>query len=331
MQSPLNIHILYLIVRHDCVILPGFGAFIVERIPARIDSATRTVYPSETRIGFNSELTDDDGLLIHSIARRGRLPYQDSRRIVEHSIKSFLERLTAGEIVDLAGIGCFRLIEEDRKLFTPAPRIENRAFMLPAVCTDRKQVDNTAGAVIEDKPDQNSDRVSESEGSKSDGKGHITRVIYRENSLSGRHFFSRIACALIILLGIMICFTLPEIHYSGKVQKASIVPVETLIYVSAPVDSTKLDKIEGVSEHSDFTERNERMKFHLIVGTFSSREEAEQFVAISEDDSTSLTPISGKGGMWRVAAASSDERESLRDQLNRMNKRFPGIWIWERK
>lgn len=39
-METLGIHIEYLLQRHECVILPGIGAFIVSNDAARIDMAT---------------------------------------------------------------------------------------------------------------------------------------------------------------------------------------------------------------------------------------------------------------------------------------------------
>ena len=41
----LSIHIEYLLLRHDCVVVPGFGAFINARSEARVDSESGQVYP----------------------------------------------------------------------------------------------------------------------------------------------------------------------------------------------------------------------------------------------------------------------------------------------
>jgi len=45
-----------LLLRHNCVILPGFGGFIAQRQPARIDYHSGTMHPPGKSILFNRQL-----------------------------------------------------------------------------------------------------------------------------------------------------------------------------------------------------------------------------------------------------------------------------------
>lgn len=351
-MNPLNLHILYLAERHDCVIVPGFGAFIIERIPSHINSETLTVYPPERRIGFNSELTDDDGLLIHSIARRSRINHQEARRIVEHTVESFRERLAEGAEVTIDGIGSFTLSEEGRKLFSPVKPEQSEKYSLPLLSTNsipeinmpvdgnqpmtqdygdtetlsRDGVDSelTEGVTVETTATENCNR-----------KGHFNTS--RNYYLPINKFIARVACSLVILIGLIVVFTLPETRTVTEVQKASVVPVESLMNLKKEVKTEKptikevTDTDKKVSESKNDISPAEILSYHLIVATFHSQEEAEHFIARAEDDSTALTPIKGKGGTWRVAAASSADRAVLQAKLNRLNERFEGAWIWERR
>lgn len=76
----LSIHIEYLLLRHDCVVVPGFGAFINARSEARVDSESGQVYPMMREVRFNSALVHDDGLLAGSFARKYRVPFAEGRR-----------------------------------------------------------------------------------------------------------------------------------------------------------------------------------------------------------------------------------------------------------
>ncbi|MDE6077369.1 MAG: hypothetical protein K2G29_06510, partial [Muribaculaceae bacterium] len=62
-------HIEFLLTRHDCVIVPGLGAFIVTSAPAVIDRASRRVSPPSRSVLFNQAVTLDDGRLANSYAR----------------------------------------------------------------------------------------------------------------------------------------------------------------------------------------------------------------------------------------------------------------------
>ncbi len=340
-MNQLHQHIRYLIGRHDCVIVPGFGAFIVERIPSRIDSETLAVYPSETRIGFNSELIDDDGLLIHSIARKGRMSHPDARRVVEHSVQSLKERLNESEAVEFSGIGSFRLTEDGRKIFSPLLPEEPHVCFLPLLAKNAGDLHEKDVDEVMTEEFESFDEKLDSADTSADDSAECTRApltpVVRVQELPMRIFVSRVACALVIVIAALLAFVLPGTEGAYMpVQKASIVPVESLLNIKQKADSVakvavKAEKPAKTAEESVSPKRNETLRFHLIVGTFSSREEAEKFIAANEDSVADLTPIEGRSGMWRVSAASSDERSELQASLNGLNGRFPGVWIWEKQ
>lgn len=64
-------HIEYLMTRHDCVTVPGWGAFIANYSIAEYD-AVHEVFTRPCRtIGFNASVSHNDGLLVQSHAPRG--------------------------------------------------------------------------------------------------------------------------------------------------------------------------------------------------------------------------------------------------------------------
>ena len=82
----LSLHIEYLLLHHDCVVVPGLGAFINVRHAAYFDAVTRVWHPMTREVRFNGALTHDDGLLSSSYARKegSRSPLL-SRTVKSHS------------------------------------------------------------------------------------------------------------------------------------------------------------------------------------------------------------------------------------------------------
>lgn len=96
-METLPLHIEYLLTRHDCVIVPGIGAFIATETDSYVDFERGVIVPRRREISFNGSVVTDDGLLAHSVARRERLSYEDAHRLVA----SFTEKMRA----DLRGEG----------------------------------------------------------------------------------------------------------------------------------------------------------------------------------------------------------------------------------
>lgn len=80
-------HIEYLVLRHDCVVVPGLGALIAP-YSASIDSELECIFPPRRSITFNAELVHNDGLLVSSVARRHRLTYDQAAQIVTDCVNA---------------------------------------------------------------------------------------------------------------------------------------------------------------------------------------------------------------------------------------------------
>lgn len=116
----LPLHIEYLLTRHDCVIVPGLGAFIASETEACIDLEKGVIRPRRRMISFNSSVVTDDGLLSHSIARREGLVYEDARRLTAQLTERMMADLNQEGEVSVGMIG--RLIKDEEGLISFHPR-----------------------------------------------------------------------------------------------------------------------------------------------------------------------------------------------------------------
>ena len=79
-------HIEYLLLRHDCVIVPGLGAFISASRPAKIDMQEGKILPPSKSLMFNQSVATDDGLLANSFARKTGMKFEEARQAVVHEV-----------------------------------------------------------------------------------------------------------------------------------------------------------------------------------------------------------------------------------------------------
>ena len=56
-----------LLYRYECVVVPGFGAFLSQRISAKIDPQSHAFYPPKKRLSFNEQLQSNDGILANYV------------------------------------------------------------------------------------------------------------------------------------------------------------------------------------------------------------------------------------------------------------------------
>ena len=108
-----------LLFGHDCVIIPGFGGFIGNYTPARIDKSAGMFYPPVKQISFNRNLNHNDGLLTGKVSESLKLNYGDARNLVEQFADDIKGKLSKGERVVFEHIGSFINNHEGNVQFEP--------------------------------------------------------------------------------------------------------------------------------------------------------------------------------------------------------------------
>ncbi len=89
------------------VIIPGFGAFIQEYQPAEISEDSDEIKPPSTRLTFNPQIRNNDGLLVGYVADNTRDSHFEALQKIEKERDNWLYKLDKGEKVSLDGIGTF--------------------------------------------------------------------------------------------------------------------------------------------------------------------------------------------------------------------------------
>ena len=94
-----------LLSEHDCVIIPGFGGFIGNYAPARIDPVNHTFHPPSKQLLFNVNLRHNDGLLASHICKISGLGYSDACHHLEIFSADCTSTLGRGEYLLFAKVG----------------------------------------------------------------------------------------------------------------------------------------------------------------------------------------------------------------------------------
>jgi len=119
MPKDISGYIRELLFRHDCVIIPGFGAFIGNYFPARADRREGLFIPPSRKITFNRHLTGNDGLLIGHISACLGTGYGEARDIVLEWADGLRRTIMAGSPVPIDHLGIFSLNYEGTIVFEP--------------------------------------------------------------------------------------------------------------------------------------------------------------------------------------------------------------------
>ena len=112
-------HIECLLLQHDCVIIPDFGGFVLQTIPAEYLEESHLFTPSHKEIVFNPTLTHNDGLLSESYMQRYSMDFAKAQSIVRNDVAEMKGELDDYAELQLGSIGLF-FKEEERLIFMPA-------------------------------------------------------------------------------------------------------------------------------------------------------------------------------------------------------------------
>ncbi len=314
-----------LLYGNDCVILPGFGGFIGNYTPARINRENDTFYPPVKAISFNSKLNHNDGLLIGRISEKRGLGYVDSKRIVEDFIGGLKDKLSGGERVHMEGIGHFRYNSEGSLQFEPDNNIN---FLLDSY--------GLTGFTREPVRDYDVSRV-------------ITGRFDRDPAVtaSRRKMIWRAAVAVPFIAAMIVIPVKTDMFRSGaslnplaRVELAEAVSageeqsgemtdgtVSEVKDIANTENKPVEDKTTVTDENTAVNNAGEAGTYYLIIGSFKDQENAEHLYNKIAEEGHNAGLIKADNGYFRVSIESFGTSREAIDERSRLNDTFPGIWI----
>lgn len=118
-MTELEKHITSLLLDNDCVIVPGFGGFMVHSIAARYDSNTGMYMPPLRTLGFHPQLTMNDSLLVQSYATCYDLSFPEALRRIDNEVYELRHRIETEGYCEIGEVGIIRLTDQGAYDFTP--------------------------------------------------------------------------------------------------------------------------------------------------------------------------------------------------------------------
>jgi len=201
-------HVEYLLRQHDCVIVPGMGAFLCNYAPAHFDAANGLVLnPPGRKLAFNPMLSESDGVLVHSISRKEGISYENATRRLSMEVETLRHELDESGELAFGRLGTFHKGAEGQMCFMPnaLPSLNGFFFgLLPvtAVPIDERKESATAPyatAIVES-------------------------AMKVANKRNWRAYASGIAASLAVAVTLAM-FIMSPIHINKPTLEASIAPV----------------------------------------------------------------------------------------------------------
>lgn len=302
-------YIATLLYRYECVVIPGFGAFLTQRQSAQIDGETHVFFPPKKTVSFNRQLKENDGLLANYIAKTEGISYEQSFQKINSFIENITETLETTEKVNLPQIGMF--YQQDEKiLFQPAGDIN---YLPEAFGTSSFSSSKIARTTTTSSAKKNEPVILKPAAVAATNK--ITASKEKKN----RSAYWRYAAVGIVAIGLGGFITAN--WYSSQVTSHNIAAQEQ----AEKQIETKIQQatfsIEDPLPSVTFKVNAKRGKYHLVAGAFRSKENAE--VKLQELQNGEFHPAyigENKFGLHQVVYDSFEERKEALKALNTIRK-----------
>ena len=307
-----------LLFGHDCVIVPGFGGFIGNYTPARIDRNSGTFYPPVKRISFNRNLNYNDGLLVGKISGSSGINYGDARNLVEEFAGDILRKLGKGEKVVFQYIGSFENNQEGNIQFEPDG---NANYHLDSYGLESFQWLPIEGYDLRK-------RISSHNAKDPVRQASMRRILWG-------------AAIVIPVLSLLIIVPLKTDLFKAKIETTTLNPLVAaeLEYNKKVVDedvTNGMVKPEEkvvpvisvpVSKETVTPVKTETNVYCLITGSFKSEENADSQVNMLKAEGYSPEIMMAPNGFYRVSAMRYNDLKVASVKKDSISKIFPGAWI----
>jgi len=311
-----------LLFGHDCVIVPGFGGFLGNYTPARIDKTTGTFYPPVKQISFNRNLNHNDGLLVGRISAESGIGYGDARNLVDEFVTGVRNKLEKGEKVLFDNIGSFVNNHEGNIQFEPDRAVN---YHLDSYGLEPFQFLPLEGYDVRN-------RISRHVQKDPVRLAPVRKILWR-------------AAVIIPLLGLLVAVSLKTDLFKAKVEATTMNPLVTAEFennkkavdesinneMPKVEESTEPVSAESVPAETKIQAAPESDTYFLITGSFKSRENADLQVSMLKEEGFSPEIVTGGNGFYRVCAMKCNDMKIAVNKKDSIAKRFPGTWISREK
>lgn len=341
-------HIEYLLLSHDCVIIPQFGGFVTHYTPAHWSEKDGIYFPPTKTIGFNSLLKLNDGLLAQSYMEAHDTDFSDANRKMEKDIRKLIRHLHEEGEVKLIGIGALSVDMDDTYKFTP----DSKSFVCPD-CYGLTEFQLNTLQVQAEQNIKDKEKVSQ----KNVYEIRINRTLVRN-----------MVAAAVAIIAFFLLSTPVENTYIEADNYAMLFPAEITSTYTKPTKTTttviaqhtkteekknpsspikpkaiRVEKVKAqpaakvqpviqpqpATQSQPATVQKTTKRHHIIIASVASQAEAEATIKkYTQEGYSGMEIIKGEGRI-RICLASFAEKNEASKQLNQLRSTtsFKDAWI----
>lgn len=303
-------HIEYLMLSNDCVVVPGFGAFIAQYTSSNNCAQNSTFTSPKRSISFNASINHNDGLLANSIAKKALIPYAEALKQIEKSTTICRQALSDGSEVPFGRLGFFFSNAEGHIEFIPFHHeLANddffglQSFSFPTLAERNAQV------------------ATEETVSETYSEPEIN--IGRRNWFS--HKAVQIAASIVMLVCLTFALSTPIIVDKPTHQLATLnVPTPTMPKHKV-VKTEEISLQKQVEAASEKKEANSNGRYAIIICSLKKQSQVAQY--FQENKDINPANVIKKNGYYMIYFNRGDNYQELVKEAKQMPKPYTEFWI----
>ncbi len=327
MKLELHEHISRLLYDHECVIVPGFGAFLTRYYSAEVNHATYMMRPPSRRVYFNSSIRENDGLLAKSISYLEQISYKESLDFIAKSSSEWNLALKEGTKLSLSGVGRLYMDDSNRLQFSPSLEINYQRssyglsiFRAPAIQREA-EIRKTISKVIEkhvviEHPETKEKKVA--------GWVSVAAMLgpVLLATAIGFSYFSTAPQPFESVAGFNpLSFSRSISNDSPSVNQAEDIATEAI----PPAREIKKEIVVPAKE----TAAPIAGHYHIVVGSFKEEKNANNYITELQAKGYDAYLANGNNSFSRVAIGNFGSEDEARNALNGIRQNVnSGSWIF---
>ncbi|MFL0124733.1 SPOR domain-containing protein, partial [Tenacibaculum maritimum] len=282
-----------LLYRYDCVIIPGFGGFVTNKIGAKVNDFTHTFSPPTKQITFNSHLKHNDGLLANYIVKAEEISFEEASLKIAGIVEKWNKELKSKSL-KIGDIGSLSLNEKEQLIFEPntTANFLTDAFGLATFASSAVKRSEYKGQV--------KSLTSDSELKEEERKGIPVFIKYAATA------------AILLTLGYTGWIGVQNQGEVSEEQKLQDKIQSATFVIDNPLPAIDLNLTKVTIK-----------KFHVVAGAFQLRENAENKVnELKQKGFDSYILGENSWGLTQVVFDSYETKKEARKNLKEIQENF---------
>ena len=321
-MQDLNFHLAYLLTKHECVIIPDFGAFVVSSVPALKREETGIFCPSAQTLGFNSNIKHNDGLLANSLSLEKNISYKEAVFLLKDYVNYLTDQLNKSKDLNIKWVGTLSLLGEGKIIFAPDSRLSCNAlnfglsdFYLPSL----RELEVEENVTVE--KEKNTEVVTISVKRRTltwtSSAAVAALALFFGSILLNNHYEQNTQRAAILSIPVN------KVEIEKEVVETETIPLDTIV-ISEEVNVLKIK--QAVEED---VKTNARC-YYVVVSSLPSKNLAEQKLLDFQKAGFTNATIISKGDKHRIYVNKFEQKEvaeSYLQEFRQNNPKYATAWL----